>query len=210
MSANESPRRGNDAGETAEEAVETTVAAQDSGNGARRRRVVSAHPEALAAAAEILATAAELGHPRASGLEAIGRGLRAEIPETACRTCGTDPGPELIRRVAVALSKASFARSQRTRMRAREVDRFRAVWDQHKDGRGRGFPLPANYPRTIRSLRSAGLPMNELLEAVQVANYVDHVASHGRFAYFAGICWRKVDEIRATVADAVAGDIGGR
>lgn len=117
----------------------------------------------------------------------------------ACRDCNagkasSSPDAETVADVAedaIRWAKAMRLAGQRaSRSRAKldkQVDEFRAEWDQWKMGT-KPFPLPGDWRDAIRRQLVAGLTVADLIYATEIACSAKWVDYGSEFRYFMGVC----------------------
>lgn len=115
---------------------------------------------------------------------------------TACKKCGHDPYDDLTR-VEAALHAIRARRSRYLSARARYVNEFTAAWNGHTYRAGRReepkpYPLPPNYVSSIRRLHTMGLPIRELLHAIEITMDSEPRYPARYFRYCMGVAWNKV------------------
>lgn len=116
----------------------------------------------------------------------------------ACRDCNagktsTSPEEHLVTQVdedavrwAAAMRVAAERMEKERLAEANYADAFLEAWT--------ATYLPSDWEGSIRQMRQAGLPLTELLDAVDVAMSARYVDS--RFRYFCGVAWRKVARLQ--------------
>lgn len=67
--------------------------------------------------------------------------------------------------------------------------------DEHDEENGR-FPIPANWEQSAISFYEAGLPIETLLECVDVAASAYGVYPNNRFRYMCGVAWKRVARLQ--------------
>lgn len=123
---------------------------------------------------------------------------------TACRDCNagkssTSPDAPLVADVAQdalkwrdAIEKAAALMSADTEARAKVNGEFFNLWQEtHRD-----WPLPPDWPETLDTLRSRGLPESEIHDAFWIMQGKQGMVTSQRWRYFCGICWRKLDRLQ--------------
>lgn len=117
----------------------------------------------------------------------------------ACRDCNsgkasTSPTEETVADVkeadikwAAAMARAAEIRAADRRIAHQYLDTFLEEWPSFHS-------LPNDADVTLESFRLAGLPIEEVLDAVRVTHAARGVQS--RFRYFAGVCWRKISNLQ--------------
>jgi HNH endonuclease len=135
---------------------------------------------------------------------------------TACRDCNSgksasSPDAPLVADVAADALRWAAAMDHAAALALADVDRrngnrakFVERWNVWKAG-GKTMPIPADWEGTVDQLCSAGLPMELLLDAVDVAMRKTHVARDQLFRYMCGVAWRRIAELQDT-ARVVAAD----
>lgn len=101
-------------------------------------------------------------------------------------------------RWAEAMRRAAVARTANRQAREEYVSRFVESWESyHPDYLGRQMHwLPDDWEPTIWDFFTAGLPVEEVTDAVQIAATKSGLYSRSIWRYFCGICWRKIEQIR--------------
>lgn len=135
---------------------------------------------------------------------------------TACRDCNSgksasSPDAPVVADVAQDALRWASAMQHAADMALADLDqrhdnraKFIERWNVWKAG-GKTMPIPADWENTVDQLCSAGLPMELLLDAVDVAMRKTHVARDQLFRYMCGVAWRRIAELQDT-ARAVAAD----
>ena len=102
---------------------------------------------------------------------------------------------------AEAISMDAARRKQDWEQRGGIVESFRKSWDAwtypNAHGQERTYTLPPNYRQTIVKLAARGLgpfDFEELVEVAMLSQATD------RFRYFAGRCWKRLDQIEERIA----------
>lgn len=67
--------------------------------------------------------------------------------------------------------------------------------DRYDNDRG-WFPLPSNWEQTAVSFYEAGLPIETLLECVDIAATAYGVYSNNKFRYACGVAWKRVAKLQ--------------
>lgn len=112
-------------------------------------------------------------------------------------------------RWARAMSRAQEAQLAERDNESEYMDAFRAQWDGWTDPSGKVFlELNADHYTTLRNLRRAGLSLDDLAYATDVAMSAKHIPYGRLWRYFAGICWRMVATRREIAAALVQADEG--
>lgn len=128
----------------------------------------------------------------------------------SCKDCNagkaaTSPDQALVDQVseeAIRWAKAVRLAADQALQQFEEVKaargQFKSAWDAWTYNQGKkryNFPLPPSWMGSIDSMLTRGLPMELLLECVQITMSRPNVAADQRFKYFCGVAWRKVGEI---------------
>jgi len=118
----------------------------------------------------------------------------------ACRDCNygkssTSPDAAVVADVkaldmqwAGAIKRAAEMQAAARRARDEYIHAFGNEWESY------GRRIPDGAWQSVERLYTAGLPLEELLEAALVA--ATNRGVYDRFAYFMGICWKKVNELQ--------------
>lgn len=126
----------------------------------------------------------------------------------ACRDCNagkasTPPGAVLVADVSQADLRWSAAVKRAAAIRSTQRAEFRAYLHAF-DGIWCGS-CPPNAPDTIQALFLAGLPVEELSDAVHIALSARGIQTT-RFRYFCGVAWRKVSDLQDIARSLLAAD----
>lgn len=68
---------------------------------------------------------------------------------------------------------------------------------------GEPAPVPPDWRQTVMRFHDLGLPLGAITDAVEIAIGAHKVRLEHRFRYFAGVCWRKVDELQDAARDVL-------
>jgi hypothetical protein len=71
-----------------------------------------------------------------------------------------------------------------------------------------GFPLPANWEQSIIAFYQAGLPIESLLDCVDVAATAYGVYPNNRFRYMCGVAWKRVARLQEIAKSLLESDPG--
>lgn len=119
----------------------------------------------------------------------------------ACRDCNygkasTAPESALVDDVKAvdlrwsdAMKKAAEALTAEVNLGEEYLKAFGAAWPMHRS-------TPNDAESSILRLHRAGLPVELMAEAIQIAAYQPGV--YDRFSYFMGICWKRVTAMQET------------
>lgn len=130
----------------------------------------------------------------------------------ACRDCNagkasTSPAAEVVADVqaidlqwADAMKRAAGVMAAQRRKEQGYTRAFEAEWS----ALGR-MPYGAD-PESVARLYRAGLPKAEMLAAVHIAAFQYGVSD--RFAYFMGVCWKKVAALQETAKQLLTAEEG--
>lgn len=113
--------------------------------------------------------------------------------------------------VALRYAEAMKKAAEIAKGNAAERDRFREAFDDEWSNWSYGYdkkplPRPLDWPNTIDQLRSAGLPLEELVEAAQVACRASNVAVSSTFRYFCGVAWKKLRALQDVAQSIMEAD----
>lgn len=81
---------------------------------------------------------------------------------------------------------------------ARHYDYRMKFWDRvdkHDNERG-WFPMPGNWEQTAIAFFNAGLPIETLMECVDVAATAYGVHNQNKFRYACGVAWKRVGKLQ--------------
>lgn len=137
----------------------------------------------------------------------------------ACKDCNagktsTSPDAATVEQVAqdavrwaAAMKRAAAIRAQQRAIREDYVDQFDSAWDGWHYGSGRHeIPRPGNWRQSVWGFHEAGLPINDLCEAVDIACANGRVAPSQTWRYMCGVAWRKVAELQDMAKALTAAD----
>ena len=134
---------------------------------------------------------------------------------TACKDCNSgksssSPDAPIVADVSADALRWAQAMREAAEMMLRQhdeqselLDRFTAAWEDWHFGskyHPRTVPLPADWESSVKAFLVAGLPMDVLLECVNIAMRKQHVSPDQTWRYMCGIAWRKVGELREIAA----------
>lgn len=127
----------------------------------------------------------------------------------ACRDCNagkssTVPGAPLVEDVkqdalrwARAIEQAAAVMAADTKGRFELNDELNQLWVEMCVGWSNvPWDRPADWPETLDTFRSHGLPQAEILDAFWVMYGKTGMMPSNRWRYFCGICWRKIDRLQ--------------
>lgn len=140
----------------------------------------------------------------------------------ACRDCNagkasTSPDAPLVADVAQtaliwkgAQEEAARIRLIDRRKRDRYAKRFDAAWVAQDFGTTDRWthPRPRGWQASIWEFYAAGLPVEEIEDAVVVACSNNRIALDDVWRYFCGVCWRKLDHINEAAKALLEADGG--
>jgi hypothetical protein len=137
---------------------------------------------------------------------------------TSCEPCNNgkgstkldDPVVDDVARDALRWAKAMeiaaagqrTTRAERDQNRASFIDAWQCFWYEWR-GEKNYMPLPDDWPQSIDAFIRAGLNDDDLYDAVNIAMSKKHIKMEALFKYFAGVCWRMIEERRETAATLV-------
>lgn len=104
---------------------------------------------------------------------------------------------------AIARAASTMVAAYDSRQQLRDL--FGARWDSWTYN-GQHLPAPNDWQHSIDSILSAGLPIEVVLECVDIAMSKKHVAPESKFRYMCGVAWKKVSELREIAASLLAED----
>jgi len=128
---------------------------------------------------------------------ALGGSDKPENLVAACKDCNAGkasvpPGAVLVEDVrqvdirwAAAMRRAAEIKANERAEVEAYVRAFCATWDRW---------VPYDYERTLISLHASGLPVEEMRDAVRIADTARGVDN--RFNYFCGVAWNKVTALQ--------------
>lgn len=129
----------------------------------------------------------------------------------ACQDCNagkasTSPDAAVVEDVkqldlawGVAMKRAAEVLAAQREQEAAYFKAFLDAWPQYRDN-----ALPNDADHSIGRLYQAGLPVEEMTSAAQIAAYQRGV--YQRFSYFMGICWKRVTEMQETAKQILAAE----
>lgn len=130
---------------------------------------------------------------------------------TACSDCNSgksaaSPDAQLVADVSAdavrwgrAMTQAADILMREYRERADLHNRFAEAWNRWGYGPEhdrKRIPIDDDWKHSVDSMLSAGLPLEVLLECIDLAMAASHVKPENTFRYMCGIAWRKVTELR--------------
>lgn len=128
---------------------------------------------------------------------------------TACGDCNsgktsTNPDDPLVADVEQDALRWALAMERAADIQASERDRFQkfvhhfdAFWADWHIGSGdteRSLPLPSDYTQSLHRFFVLGLEKGFVEYAIRTAMEAPRVKSNNVFRYFAGVCWRHLEE----------------
>ena len=138
---------------------------------------------------------------------------------TACADCNSGksaslPDAPLVEDVAAdalrwaaAMCRAAEVQLAERDDQAAHLDAFAAQWHDWVDPNGQPFlELEGEHFATLRNLRRAGLSPADLAYATDQAMTAKHIPRGRLWRYFAGICWRMVEQRREIAAALIQAD----
>lgn len=151
--------------------------------------------------------------------KALGGGDEPANLVTACQPCNSGkaascPDAPIVDDVAAdalrwaaAMRRAADAQTGEREDEREYVAAFMAQWHdwQRRDGRPFLELSDAEIP-TVQNLRQAGLSIADLAYATDAAMSACHIPAGRVWRYFAGICWRMVEQRREIAASLIAAD----
>lgn len=143
--------------------------------------------------------------------EALGGSDEADNLVTACADCNSGktsvpPGAPLVEDVAQGALRWAKAMERAAAIQASDQDRFQefvdhfdALWSDWHVGAsdaedGEPLPLPGDYTQSLHRLYALGLDGEFVKYAIRTAMEAPRVKTHNVFRYFAGVCWRHLEE----------------
>lgn len=151
---------------------------------------------------------------------ALGGGDEPSNLVTACSDCNsgksaTSPDAPLVADVAkdaLRWSAAIKAAAEITRADQAAAVKYRNAfkrrWDSHNWGDNGEYTnmLTTSWRSSVESFRQAGLPIDELKEAVDIACNNANLPMQKVFSYMCGIGWNKVTMINELAAEIIAAE----
>lgn len=122
----------------------------------------------------------------------------------ACRDCNsgktsTIPDAPLVDdvrqgaiRYAAAMRQAAADLAGEREPERQYVDAFRKAWSSHSCGDDSPIPSPSDWQASIVGFRNAGLPIEDVLDAVRLAMANTSVTNVNVWRYFCGVCWNRL------------------
>lgn len=138
----------------------------------------------------------------------------------ACRDCNagkssTAPDAAVVEDVKQDALRWSAAQAQAAKIRLADrkkrdayVRRFEKAWAAHDFGKNT-HPRPPDWKPTLWNFYAAGLPIEEVEDAVTIACSNLRVDLDAVFRYFCGVCYRKLDDINSAAQALIATEGGG-
>lgn len=109
-------------------------------------------------------------------------------------------------RWAGAMQRAVSAMEEKFLAERDAQGEFLDLWNVYEVG-GKTMPLPADWDSAITRLRSAGLTLTLIEEAIDAAMRAYKVLPENRFRYFCGVAWNMVTKLQQAALDiAVDGE----
>lgn len=131
----------------------------------------------------------------------------------ACRDCNagkaaSSPNEATVAQVtddavrwASAMRQAARKRAKSRRAAEAYVDKFDTAWRRWSWGPdNHEVPRPADWPLSIETFYTAGLPLDELIDCVLIACSKQSVTADRIWRYMCGIAWNKLSEIQVDAA----------
>lgn len=137
---------------------------------------------------------------------ALGGADTADNLVAACQPCNSGksssaPDEPTVAAVSDADLAWAAAIKQAAEIRSAENDGFKAylaefekAWSAYRRS------LPYDYAPGVRRFYESGLPVDMMVDAVDIALQARGVHT-GRFEYFCGVCWRRVNDIQETAKE---------
>lgn len=137
---------------------------------------------------------------------------------TTCEPCNSgkssvsldDPVVEEVSRDAIRWARAMEIAAAGARAEREERDANRHAfldkwneWNYEYRGATHYMPLPGDWPTSIDAFIKAGLDLDDLAEAIEIAMSKRQIKSDSIFPYFCGVCWRMIEQRRDTAAGLV-------
>lgn len=101
---------------------------------------------------------------------------------------------------AEAIKRAAEVQAAANGVFSKYMCEFAEAWPQYRDKN-----LPRDFESSIRSIYEAGLPVEQMRHAVDVAMSAPNVVD--RFRYFCGVCWRQVRELQEIAKSLLETDL---
>lgn len=135
----------------------------------------------------------------------------------ACRDCNagkssTSPTDDIVADVAGDLLRWGQAIKEWNRIqkgskkaRAKWVSAFDAEWTKWGYGfRQIEYPRPSDWRESARQFFATGLPIEEAIEAIEIACGSTRVNPDGAWRYCCGVIWKKVEQMTTGARDLLA------
>ncbi len=104
-------------------------------------------------------------------------------------------------RWAAAMRQAARERAKARRPALAYVEKFDAAWVKWTWGRdSHELPRPADWRQSVEAFHTAGLPVDELLEAITIATSNQRVATDACWRYMCGVAWKKLTALQEDAA----------
>ncbi|MFV2172409.1 HNH endonuclease [Actinomadura sp. LOL_016] len=139
---------------------------------------------------------------------------------TACESCNggkssIPPDANVVADVAADAIRWSAALQQAADEMLADVQRrndiraeFDTAWSKWGTGKGASrqpVPRPENWEQSVDQFIAAGLPVEVLVDCVELAMRNSKVEAAATFRYMCGIAWKKVQQIQETARESLAG-----
>jgi len=133
---------------------------------------------------------------------------------TACVDCNagkTSSNPDSVHvadvseaalRWAEAMKTAMAQRAQNIREQETYCQAFLSAWQECKYPNGSHIPLPDGWWKSLTYWYGMGVPIELLRDAIRKAGAKKTRGPHSEFRYMAGVVWRVVEDVQATVQQA--------
>jgi hypothetical protein len=136
---------------------------------------------------------------------------------TACADCNsgkaaTPANAEVVADVAAdaqrwaeAMKRAAEAADADKTAAAKYANAFKRRWDSHRWGDKGQYrnELPDNWKNSVDAFRRAGLPIDQLKEAVDIACTNSYIPLSRVFRYMCGVAWKRIEKIQQIAADLI-------
>lgn len=143
---------------------------------------------------------------------ALGGSDKPDNLVAACRDCNagkssTSPDAPLVADVqqkalewGSAIARYNQIQSQARLARDEYAQEFYDAWHLwkwgiSKPGEGSPFPLPSDWEASLWQFHATGLPIEEVVDAVQIACGSKTVYVDNAWRYMCGVIWRKVEQM---------------
>jgi hypothetical protein len=128
-------------------------------------------------------------------------GKSSSSPDAATVAQATDDAL----RWSAAMQVAAGLMSDDVAAERRYSDTLDQFWSQWSYGSsGRPVPRPAGWRGSLSAFRRAGLPVDLLVDAAELALGKDNVAPDATWRYFCGIAWKRVTELQEKAREQLA------